>query len=155
MCSREHSASSVGFHIGEAIAPGFRRRVRALDFTEWRSAAELQSASKSTGGPGSTARRRSLWSTYDQPKLRDPSLGSRCMPGEWLLSDFGSMLLGATRAQTSGLPRCHRAAGVRKNGDVRKYPGVLRLSYTRSRPKAKRWSECRIVNGSSFQEGWS
>ena len=90
-------------------------------FTEWRSAVELRSASKRTDGPGSSTRRRALWSPYDQPKL---SLAGLAAQG----SDFWE-LLGATRAQTSGLARFHGAVGELQHEYVQKtgvFKGYIR-----------------------------
>ena len=83
-CARESTTRRLGFHRRGVRSPGFRRRVCEL-FTEWRSAAELQSASKRTeDGPGSTTCRRTLWSTYYQPKLTPRSARSAVCPA----SDF-------------------------------------------------------------------
>ena len=62
----------VGAGVDEAGA-----RTTVVLFTEWRSAVELQSASTRTDGPGSTTRRRTLWSTYDQLKLNLAGLAAR------------------------------------------------------------------------------
>eukprot|EP00964_Phaeocystis_antarctica_P045439 scaffold26162_cov72-Phaeocystis_antarctica.AAC.2 len=78
---------------------------------------------------------RALWSTYDQLKLNLAGLAARA-------SDFVE-LLGATRAQTSGLARCHGAAGLsyRTPWTERICTGAkCRIVYFRAPARDRKWA---------------
>jgi len=95
-------------------SPGFRRRVRALHRVAERSRASV--CIEAHWWPGLNDAPESavvdVWPAQTEPRW------ARCPA-----SDFWE-LLGATRAQTSGLARCHGAAGELQHEYVQK-PGCL------------------------------
>jgi len=131
MCSREHNPSS---RIPSARrSPDFRRGGGEL-FTERvaeRSRASVCIRSKRTDGPGSTTRRRPLWSTCDQLKNLAGLAARRVTFVLWPCWAPRVPRLQVSRSTTELLV-CERT-GICENARC------LRLSYTRTsrRRKAK------------------
>ena len=136
----------VSDSIGEAIARFPAWRGRALHRVAERSRASVCIRSKRTDGPGSTTRRRPLWSTYDQLKNLAGLAARRVTFVLWPCWAPRVPRLQVSRSTTELLV-CERT-GICENARC------LRLSYTRTsrRRKAKdKWSEtCRIRHSESM-----
>jgi hypothetical protein len=134
ICSQPVDSDDFGETIARFAAPAER------SFLERRGAAKLQ------------MRRRALM--IRAQRLVGEHCGRRTTGtsstslGSCAASDFVE-LLGATRAETSGLARCHGAAGELQNGCVQN-TGCLKVILERTMASVPDWSEMRHSAPSRF-----